>query len=486
MSYHVVLVDDEKMVLNSLALAFDWSSTEFEVIATFQNSQEALEQILILKPDVVFTDIRMPGMDGLQLMEAVHKVQPQIKFVIISGHEEFSYAKRALSLGAVNYCLKPLEDEEILSLLKQIGTALEEEEFYFNTLFHSMLYNPTAANTARFTGYLTKTKNCSENITLAASIRDISYELEGYVHYYKIHYELDTYIYIVEDDDFLTGIGFRQRIKQMFLRDRIQNYCYMPSELNGNFSRDVQRLLDCIYSCYLRPIDITKASFTVPSREPNSDYVNLIIAEASKNNSRNVISLLKNYATLYPLEDRTLQDVIMIYNISMSLLYRLDGSYFEEQLRTPGELFRAFSDIDSLFQYLITFLSNTNHLCNTINMDLIKNDTFKKIIDYINHNFTAPLSFQTICQTYTINPSYLSQVFKRELGTTFTNYIKDLRINYAKDLLAKTNEPISVVCEKAGYTQYFYFSKLFKKETGMTPTQYRDQEQSLFKNNIRS
>ncbi len=486
MSYPVVLVDDEKMVLNSLALAFDWSSTDFEVIATFQNSQEALQQILILKPDVVFTDIRMPGMDGLQLMESVHKLQPQIKFVIISGHEEFSYAKKALSLGAVSYCLKPLEDEEIQTLLKQIGDTLEEEEFYFNTLFHSMLHTPSSANIDRFTSYLSKMKNCPGDITLAASIQDISYELDGYVHYYKIHYELDTYLYIIEDGDFLTGIGFRQRIKQMFLREQIRNYCYMPSKLNQNFCRDVEKLLDCIYSYYLHPIDITKAAFTVPAKEPDSDYVNLLIAEASKNNSRNVISLLKNYNTLYPSEDRTLQDVIMIYNICMSLLYRLDGSYFEEQIRTPAELFGAFSDVDSLFQYLITFLSNTNHLCNTINMDLIKNDTFKKIIDHINHNFTAPLSFQTICQNYTINPSYLSQVFKRELSTTFTNYIKDLRMNYAKDLLAKTNEPISIVCEKAGYTQYFYFSKLFKKETGMTPTQFREQEQRLLKSNLRS
>jgi two-component system response regulator YesN len=482
MSYHVVLVDDEKMVLNSLALAFDWDATDFEVIATFQSSLEALEQILLLKPDLVFTDIKMPEMDGLQLMEAVHKVQPQIKFVIISGHEEFSYAKKALNLGAVNYCLKPLEDEEILTILKQVSDTLEEEVFYFDTLFHSMLHTPTEANITRFTNYLTVQKNCVSNITLAASIKDIHTELDGYVHYYKIHYELDTYIYIIEDNEFVGSIGFSQRIKQLFLREKIQNYCYMPSHLNQNFCKDIKKLLNCIYAYYLYPIDITKATFAVPFKETNNDYVELLITETSKNNTRNVINILKNYETLYAPEHRTLEDVIMIYNICMSMLYRLEGSYFEDQLRSPSELLRAFKDISSLFQYLITFLSNTNQVCNTINMDLIKNNNFKKIIDYINNNYTAPLSFQEICQTYTINPSYLSQVFKRELDTTFTNYIKDLRINYAKDLLVKTNEPISFICEKVGYTQYFYFSKLFKKETGMTPTQYRDQEQSLRKN----
>ncbi|WP_313134670.1 response regulator transcription factor [Anaerocolumna sp.] len=482
MGYHVVLVDDEKMVLNSLALAFDWSSTNFEVIATFQSSKEALEQILLLKPDVVFTDIRMPEMDGLQLMEAILEKQPQIKFVIISGYEEFSYAKQALSLGAINYCLKPLEDDEIHAMLNQIEEILSEEEFYFNTLFHSMIYNPSSINISRFITYLKKVKNCAEQITLAASICDISHELEGYVHYYKIQCELDTYIYIIEDNTFLNSIGFRQRIKQKFLRDQIKNFCYLPTTITKDFYQDLERLFNSLYSYYHHPIDITKGDFAVTEETSKTDYIDLLSGEASKNNSRNVVSLLKNYATLYPVNDRNIHDVIKIYNITMSLLYRLDGNYFEDYIRTPIELLRDFPDIDSMFSYLIVFLNNNNYVNNNINFDLIKNDTFKKVIDYIHQNFTNQLSFQAICQTYIINPSYLSQVFKRELGTTFTNYIKDLRINYAKDLLAKTNEPISVICEKVGYTQYFYFSKLFKKEAGMTPTQYREQEQRLLKN----
>ncbi len=481
MSYHVVLVDDEKMVLNSLALAFNWSETDFEVITTYQNSREAYDQIVLLKPEVVFTDIRMPEMDGLQLMEAVLKKLPHTKFVIISGYEEFSYAKKALTLGAVGYLLKPIEDEEMQSVLKQIKEALIEEDTYLHTIFHSMLNTPTAESISSFTNYLLKTKGCPRFITLAASVYDISCELEGYTHYYKIQSLSNTFLYILDNNDFITGMGFNQRIRQLILREQIKNFCHMTVALDHNIYNAVEKLLDCIYAYYLHPIDITCKDFIVPDKQIKTDYIDLLSIEASKNNVQNVLSLLKNYATLYPVKDRTINGIIKIYNMTISLLYRLDGNYFDEQLRYPGELINAFPDIEAVFQYLIVFLRNTTFINNKVNMDLIKNDTFKKIIEYINQNYTSPLNFQSICQTYTINPSYLSQVFKRELGTTFTNYIKDLRIRYAKDLLTKTNEPISLICTKVGFDQYFYFSKLFKRETNLTPTQYREQEQRLLK-----
>jgi two-component system, response regulator YesN len=483
MSYSVVLVDDEKMVLNSLALAFHWSETDFEVITTYQNSVEALKQILILKPEVVFTDIKMPEMDGLKLMEEVLKKLPHTKFIVISGYEEFTYAKKALTLGAVGYLLKPLEDEEIQSVLRQVKESLVEEEIYLHTIFHSMLNAPSTDNISSFTNYLLKSKGCPKFITLAASVHDISHELEGYTHFYKIQSYADTYLYILDNSDFITSPGFVQRIRQSILREQIKNFCYITAALDRNVINKIEKLLDCIYTYYLHPIDITCKDFAVPEKQIKTDYIELLSTEASKNNVQNVLSLLNNYTTLYPVKDRTMNGIIKIYNITVSLLYRLDGNHFDEPLRNPGELISAFPDIDSVFQYLIVFLRNTTFINNKINMNLIKNDTFKKIIEYIHQNYTSPLNFQSICQTYTINPSYLSQVFKRELGTTFTNYIKNLRISYAKDLLAKTNEPISQICTKVGFDQYFYFSKLFKKETNLTPTQYREQEHRLLKNN---
>lgn len=477
MSYNVVLVDDEKMVLNSLALAFDWSVTDFNVIATFQSSQEALEQILILKPEVVFTDIRMPELDGLLLMEKVLKKLPQTKFVIISGYEDFSYAKKALTLGAVGYCVKPLEDEEILALLEQIHSSILEGDRYFNTIFHSMLYKPVTDNISTFTNHLFHEKGCEPEVAIAASIRDMSLEFDGYVHYYKLQCETDTFLYIIENYDFLNSIGFTRRIKQLLLKEQIINFCYMPATLNDNFYKQIEKLLDCIYSYYLNPIDITKSNFLVPQEKPKTQYVELLNTEASKNEVRNVLSLLKNYPTLYPAQERTIYDVIKLFHITTALIQRLDHTYPEELINTPSDLIKRFPEIDFVFQYLIQHLIKTYSSNNPVNMDLIKNDTMKKILEFINQNFTTALSFQDICKTYTINPSYLSQVFKRELGTTFTNYIKDLRIHYAMELLVKTNEPISTICEKIGYDQYFYFSKLFKKETGLSPSQFREKEQ---------
>ncbi|MEG0901749.1 MAG: response regulator, partial [Clostridia bacterium] len=111
--HKVMIVDDERMIINSLALGFNWKSSGFEVIATATSGQEALRLLESLHPDVVFTDIKMPGTSGLDLMIEAKKRYPRLLFVVISGHADFTYAQKAIQLGAIAYCLKPLEDEDI-------------------------------------------------------------------------------------------------------------------------------------------------------------------------------------------------------------------------------------------------------------------------------------------------------------------------------------------------------------------------------------
>ena len=108
----------------------------------------------------------------------------------------------------------------------------------------------------------------------------------------------------------------------------------------------------------------------------------------------------------------------------------------------------------------------------------IKNDTFKSILNYINQNFTNEISFSEISKLFSINPSYLSQIFKRELGITFTQYLTDTRIEYAKELLLTTGMTIAEISEKVGFKQYIYFSKVFKKAVGISPSSYRKNSKS--------
>lgn len=117
--YKIFLVDDEKYVLLSLKASVDWAKYDFEICGEAYEAETAIKKINTLKPDLVFSDVSMPGMDGLTMIEQIHKKHPGILFVAISGYAEFQFVKKALSLGVIDYCLKPFDIEEInKSLIK--------------------------------------------------------------------------------------------------------------------------------------------------------------------------------------------------------------------------------------------------------------------------------------------------------------------------------------------------------------------------------
>ncbi|MDG0790074.1 response regulator [Cohnella ginsengisoli] len=126
--YRVLLVDDEILVLKSLEAGVNWRKSGFQVAGKAHNADQALQLAAEIKPHIVFTDIRMPGMSGLELMKKMKETDEQILFVVISGYAEFEYVKKSLHYGVLGYCLKPFDDEEIDVLLHSAAAILEENK----------------------------------------------------------------------------------------------------------------------------------------------------------------------------------------------------------------------------------------------------------------------------------------------------------------------------------------------------------------------
>ena len=124
--YRIILVDDEEEVRKSIIRKIDWQSVGFTVVGDAENGEDALEKIENLEPDVVLTDIRMPYMDGLTLAEKIRQKYPSMKIVILSGYDDFEYAKRAIKLNVTEYILKPVNVEELTAILKKMQASLDE------------------------------------------------------------------------------------------------------------------------------------------------------------------------------------------------------------------------------------------------------------------------------------------------------------------------------------------------------------------------
>jgi len=262
--YKVLVVDDEILVVKSLIASIEWEEYGYEVIGHAESCDDAFENIKSLKPDLVITDIRMPGRNGIDLLKMVRDCQLDTQFIVISGYADFTYAQKAMLYGAAGYCLKPFDEKEIAGLLIRVRSSLEK---------------------------------------------------------------------------------YREAMK----------------------------------------------TFEQPSKD-NDSCDNGIRPDYSPGNS--------------------------------------------------------------------------------------KNNLFNEIIRYINNNFDSDLNLGSISEKFIINPNYLSQVFKKETGYTFTDYITRLRISKACELLKSTQLTTREVAEKSGYNDYFYFCRTFKKSIGKTPRQFRENPQA--------
>lgn len=270
MKYKIFIIDDEPMIIKGLQQLVPWQEIKCELCGTAKNGEEGLKEISRLEPDIIISDIRMPKLSGLEMIEAVKEIKDDMKFIILTGHRDFDYARKALELGVVKYLLKPTNIDDIKEAVLEAMMQLDDER--------------------------TKAEDMQS------------------------------------------------------LREKIESF--------------------------------------------ESD----------------------------PIED--------------------DG----DQVAVEGD------DSEHKVRYLAV-----------------------KAIDYMKEHYSEKLDLQTVADSLYISTWYLCKVLKKEVDNSFVRLLNDIRITEAKRLLVETNYKVYEICEKVGYTDNPYFTKTFKKQVGMTPNQYRNQ-----------
>lgn len=471
----LVIIDDEKHVVNRLALGFDWEALGFQVIGVFTDSATALEQIPLMNPDVIVSDIKMPHYTGLELMNKLQILNSEVKFIFISGYADFKYIHEAIKHGASGYCLKPLQDEELTEILIQIGNALDEEDLNLSFLIEAILSSHEKDDSQLLVHKLQQISFLSNSFYILASFGDISDELNHLVNFKRINYDNNVFLYFVNNSPFIESQGFQNRIKQKLINREIKSYYYTKIIDYKNLSNKISDLINASYQSFVEVDYNVLSSFALPKAHNLKSNFYITLEKAfGKHNLNDILATLNTWKTSYDMNDRNIIEAINIYNLVMTLIYQQTNMYFKENFTKPYELANSFSNLQQMMKYLTEQISNLIMSNIGLNIDQLKNDTFKNIIEYINNNYSKSITFQGVSMLYSIAPSYLCQIFQRELNTTFTKYLTKLRLSKAKTLLIDTNLPITDISNECGFEQYYYFARVFKKDIGITPTQYRD------------
>lgn len=477
--YRVILVDVDVWTLQGLEDSFPWQDYNMDVIGSYNRTSVALEAILREKPDVVFTDVRMPVISGIELMRSLRERHLELELVVVSGSDHFEHARESLRLGAFDYCLKPISQIDADALLSRLKEKLDRKARIHNNYILELLSEgfelsedtpSLAALPHDHAGYQI-IRLCSDEGTREAT--------EHFLHRIQAQYisflmGKNRYYLINTDRDLYVALSLEPAVAA------ITAHTVGLSSVKG--SQDIMALIsEATVASKMRFITGRGGLY----RYHSPHYAQLIPAVKRAAQLLSEGSLVKFRATVekvpeYALENGlTVEDLCFFRNqLILSCKTGLNGqeqslallcSDWREMLERFVNMADLLDDVKRLF--LADYESHAGSESNSDPMQ--KDSTFGRMLRYLNANYTKQIKLKDLAELFHINKNYASLLFKKYTNMTYSDYLNSLRLSRAKELLVSTSMSIAEVAENSGYVDYFYFSKLFKKTFGITPAQYR-------------
>ena len=456
--FNVLLVDDENRIINYLQNSIPWKELDLTIVGTACNGLDALNMITNQSIDIVITDIRMPDFNGLELCKQIQKMDMNIQTIIISGYADFSYAQKAMQFNVVGYCLKPIEDLELISLLKTAKKNLLNNSHLQNTNILDCIADD---DFSIINSILSKNGIDTQQYYIAVSINldDISAMISGqfslklsknkYLYFSTDPFDVEVANTIILSHLNFKGIGlYPQPIVTSQLKDAISDTIVMAYQYFINGTSTV---------CNIK-IDDALSNTTFHDLTQNSDTTDCLYAFVKKLKKSDYLNSF-NIRSAFKLNNQ-------IYFSSIFSQTKLaDEAYLYEY----EQLALDCSSFNTMLDEILTCISH-HASTSTPNMPVVYPSTsFMKIVRHLNASYATDISLKSISTLFNMNSNYLSQLFKSETGMTYSQYITELRINKAKQLIKESRLSLSEISECVGFNDYFYFIKKFKKVVGVTP-----------------
>ncbi len=456
-----MIVDDEPWIITSLMHGIKWEKAGFEVVATATDGEEALNMMKTQRPDILVTDIRMPVMDGLELIKRASVDLPYLKFIIISGHAEFEYARRAMAYGVANYCLKPVDGQEMTQTLNEIKNELDQAFDQRINLIQTYIEREDKEGCLRFFKQIGFAWSETNQIRVVAGQPVDAFLLDR-------HHQL----YLISEQQFSLI-----KKKPQSVSTGVSRPINDPLRLDKAVS---EALIARAQSFITRQPALTV--YHRPDAAPLRVKLDELRSTVSEKNVKAASHVLDALKEILLSRDYQIKQVYDCYAriLDMTGAFESKDEVPEQEalyyLESWQELISLYRHIDDMFESLKQQLSESiNQEDDSCSMEKSGNLT-DTIIRYLEAHYSEDISLSKLAEKCHVTNSHMCRCFKQRTGTTFTAYLVDIRLKRAKHLLKSTNLHISEVAEHCGFENYFYFARLFKRSSGMTPTQYRELE----------
>ena len=508
-----MIVDDEPVIRYGLKASVDWNREGLNYIGDYPNGEEALKAVEGITLDLLITDIKMPVMDGLTLMKEMLRRFPRLKVILVSSYTDFDYVRKGLQLGAVDYVLKPtLEPEEFTKLIQKCLEKIKMDQMVEEKL---ALVNQTTIRRER--------KRLEQAIKKVILEDSSSEELHQKVGWLKAPFLLLT-MTLNHNDKLEEQYGFLY--KTMILED-VQNYFYNHFNEGICFPVNENQMLFLLNTKGDPYVGIEKLKKEL-EQETNSSFTvgfelinDLCSIKVGFEKSRLASERRFFYTNesifrfesfregkLTSIDIELLHQILLPYD-KQRLIEFLTNRFqeWESQMAFPmeikndaceifGHLFMKQLDLDELMEKYeqIKRIETLEEIKRTLLLQIEEyaeldphkrhhlhggdNAIMQKALDFIHCHYTEELTLQLVSSHVHISRNYFSVLFKRFIGENFIDYVMNLRIQKAKELLENTSLRVYEVAEQSGFNDVKYFSKLFKKLIGSSPIEFRSKNQT--------
>lgn len=526
--YNILLVDDEADVLQAMKKKIDWEAMGFCLAGTAENGQEALEMADQLHIDVVMTDIKMPYMDGLTLCRKLKENYRNMKVVIYSGFDEFEYAREAVHLEAEEYLLKPISARDMEGVFRRIREKLDQEfseyrnlnrlsEYYQKSLPAMQEQLVMSILDGRITGeraknmletydmklkapyYVVATLFAEENHKdihnsnaqiLALSLRDMAqdYLNERIGFYSTIFLDEVNLVFMLNKEDEMERVLYHldqickmgYRVLKVPVTAAVGQICSQLEFLNTSYQEaknamEYRTIMGGNQVIYIHDIEPSpKESVSLMEY----DFQNLMRAVKLGDRDETNAAIGQFMESIRSLSISPGQYQLLFMEL-MTEIMKIGRSYklhteqiFGENSVSWQELYKYIS-IDDLEQWLQEVCTNLRHTLRHERTDSTMKLT-EQAKEYIEQHYKEnDLSAETLCRYLNVSATYFSTIFKKEVGLSFVAYLTRIRLEHAVELLRTTEDKTYVIAEAVGYTEPNYFSYVFKKQYGFSPSKYR-------------
>ncbi len=532
--YRILLADDEEEVRKAIIRKIDWESLGFEVAGDADNGEEALEKIEQLKPDVVMTDIRMPYMDGLTLTARIRQKYPSIKVLIFSGYDDFEYAQQAIKLNVSEYILKPVNVEELTEILSRVRESLDEEieqrrnvrllrESYLSSLpiLRELFLNdlvrgnvPDEEVASRLEEYEIDILGArkwlaavisvepeeraegqplsrqQEQKLIPISVRQLVEDNLREYFRFTVFNSTGGITLLVAIDESNTQTGFIdllgdickeiRRILEVTVTIGVGHSSLKPERIGESYQSAMDALGykaivgtgGTIYINDMEPVSRGKLQLEEKDELELTAAIKFGTPESIEAVVRELMARMddvKAHARQYQVYRSSLVNCVtrlmQQYDMDLCQIFDTDDGFMKRM--DSGQQREEFT------VWLTQVACQMNEAINR-RRDTTNRQVIEEARQYIQEHYPDPdLSVEMICRQLHMSPAYFSTMFRKETGKTYVAYLTEVRLNKAVELLNETNEKTYVIARKVGYQEQNYFSYVFKKKYGVSPTKFR-------------